>query len=103
MTAAYTIQKSPRAEDAMPVAAHLTLDPEWDRLSVIEFGSVWDGQPDDHFGALSSDERLQVLFRQAGGPVSGFMVHQPWLRARGARGPRGLGRPPFRRPAAGAA
>lgn len=27
-----------------PVKAHLSLDPWWDQLTVIEFGSVWDGQ-----------------------------------------------------------
>jgi hypothetical protein len=60
-----------------PVSAHLTLDPEWDRLSVIEFGSVWDGQPDEFSGRLSSDERVIFLFGGPGGPVIGFMVHQP--------------------------
>ena len=60
-----------------PVAAHLTLDPSWDRLSVIEFGSVWDGQPDDHSGQLASDERVLFLFDGPGGTVIGFMVGEP--------------------------
>ena len=60
-----------------PVRAHLSLDPWWDRLTVIRFGSVWDGQPDGCVGQLASDERLLFLFEEPGGPAIGFMVHEP--------------------------
>jgi hypothetical protein len=60
-----------------PVRAHLSLDPWWDRLTVIRFGSVWDGQPEGCFGQLVSDERLVFLFEEPGGPVIGFMVGEP--------------------------
>ena len=60
-----------------PVRAHLSLDPWWDRLTVIRFGSVWDGQPEGWFGQLASDERLLFLFEEPGGPVIGFMVDEP--------------------------
>jgi hypothetical protein len=60
-----------------PVRAHLSLDPWWDRLTVIRFGSVWDGQPEGCLGQLASDERLLFLFAEPGGPSIGFMVLEP--------------------------
>ena len=59
------------------VPAHLTVDPEWDLLTVIEFGSVWDHQPGELQLALEEDERLGFLLRESTGPVIGFMVHEP--------------------------
>jgi predicted Zn-dependent protease len=60
-----------------PVRAHLSLDPWWDQLTVIRFGSVWDGQPDGCVGQLASDERLLFLFEEPDEPVIGFMVCEP--------------------------
>ena len=60
-----------------PVRAHLSLDPWWDLLTVTEFGSVWDGQPDGCVGQFASDERLLFLFAEPGGPVIGFTVGEP--------------------------
>lgn len=74
-----TSQQEPRQGVVFeePIAAHLSLDAGWDQLTVIEFGSVWDGQPDEQCGQLVSDERLLFLFREPGGPVIGFMVREP--------------------------
>lgn len=61
-----------------PIRAHLSLDPEWDQLTVLEFGTVWDGQPDDYCGELESDERICLLLREPKeGPVIGFIVREP--------------------------
>jgi hypothetical protein len=60
-----------------PVRAHLSLDPWWELLTVIRFGSVWDGQPEGCVGQLESDERLFFLFEESGGPVIGFTVGEP--------------------------
>lgn len=60
-----------------PVASHLSLDPEWDRLTVIRFGAVWDGQPDELSGEFASDERVGFLFSEPGGPVIAFIVKEP--------------------------
>jgi hypothetical protein len=60
-----------------PVRAHLSLDPWWDLLTVIRFGSVWDGPPDGCVGQLASDERLLFLFKEPAGPVIGFTVSEP--------------------------
>lgn len=62
----------------------LSLDPAWDRLTVIEYGSVWDGQLPEEFGALEEDERVQFLLRadEDGevdeGSVIALMVHEPF-------------------------
>ncbi len=60
-----------------PIRAHLSLDPWWEQLTVIRFGSVWDGQPEGCFGQHASDERLLFLFEEPGGPPIAFMVKEP--------------------------
>ncbi len=62
-----------------PILAHLTLDPALDRLTVIEFGSVWDGQPDEQMLGLEEEERIIFLLREGekDGPVIGFMIDGP--------------------------
>ena len=58
-------------------AAHLSLDADWATLTVIEFGSVWDGQPDELTAELAEDDRIGFLLREPEGPVVGFAVHDP--------------------------
>ena len=58
-------------------AAHLSLDPTWSRLTVIEFGSVWDGQPDELFVEHPGEERLLFLLSEPGGSIVGFAAHEP--------------------------
>ncbi len=65
----------PRPSTDIP--AHLSLDPTWDTLTVIEYGAVWDGQPPELTRGLSEDDRIGFLLREPGGPVIGFMVEEP--------------------------
>ena len=76
--AAPTEELGPSAVRA-PILAHLTLDPALDRLTVIEFGSVWDGQPDEQMLGLEEEERIIFLLREGekDGPVIGFMIDGP--------------------------
>lgn len=73
------LETAPREMEAAaePITAHLSLDAESERLTVVEFGSVWDGQPAEQILQLEGDERLQLLLRSAEGPPIGFMVHEP--------------------------
>ena len=60
-----------------PVRAHLSLDPWWERLTVIRYGSVWDGQPDGCVAQVASEEYVLFLLEEPAGPVIGFMVNAP--------------------------
>ena len=60
-----------------PVRAHLSLDPWWEQLTVLRFGSVWDGQPEGCVGQFAADERLLFLLEEPDGPAIGFMVSGP--------------------------
>src|SRR4051812_39636689 len=51
----------------------LSVDTGADRLSAIEFGSVDDGQPDEHWLGLS--EHVGFLMASPFGPVIGFVVN----------------------------
>ncbi len=51
----------------------LSRDVHWDRLSAIEFGSVDDGQPDEHWLGLS--EQVGFLLASPFGPPIGFVVN----------------------------
>lgn len=59
-----------------PVIAHLGLDADLDRLTVIEYGLVWDGQPSTQQLGLEQDDRILFMLREADleSPVVGFMV-----------------------------
>ena len=52
----------------------LSIDPSLERLTVIEHGRVWDGQPD--FSQLESEERIQMLSED--GRTVAFVAHEPF-------------------------
>ncbi len=72
-----SVEESTLPPETTGTPAHLTVDPVWDLATVIEFGSVWDGQPSELQLALEEDERLGFLLRESTGPVIGFRVHEP--------------------------
>jgi len=58
--------------------AHLTLDPEWDLLTVLEYGAVWDGPDPRRTRGIDGDRRVGFLLRAPRrGPVIGFCVCEP--------------------------
>lgn len=52
----------------------LSIDPSQERLTVIEHGRVWDGQPEA--SQLESEERIQMLFED--GRAVAFLAHEPF-------------------------
>ncbi len=58
-------------------AAHLTLDAAWDRLTVLEYGVVWDGPDRRLTRALAEDGRIGFLLGGEHGPVLGFTAVEP--------------------------
>jgi tetratricopeptide (TPR) repeat protein len=57
----------------------LTLDPWHDRLTVQEYGTVWDGQPPSQTRVLSQDERVGFLLDEPDGErFIAAMVDEPF-------------------------
>jgi tetratricopeptide (TPR) repeat protein len=68
--------------DAAPVAngvtaCHLSLNPSWDLLTVIEFGRVDDGLPPEREPRLEAEPRIRLVLGEDDDPV-GFGVNEPW-------------------------
>jgi len=58
------------------VAALLSLHPWHELLEIVEFGTVWDGQPASVVRVLEEDERIGFLLD--GERVLGVAVHEPF-------------------------
>jgi tetratricopeptide (TPR) repeat protein len=58
-------------------ACHLSLNPSWDLLTVIEFGRVDDGLAPEREPRLACDRRIRLILDEDDEPV-GFGVNEPW-------------------------
>ena len=67
--------RSPHGAEA--TLAHLSLDPVWQRLTVIEYGRVWDGQPEEEFLYFDGTPSLMFLLDEPDGSIVGFVLNDP--------------------------
>lgn len=72
-----TATETSSPQGAEPVLAHLSLDPVWERLTVIEYGRVWDGQPEELMLHFQDDPELLFLLDEPGGSIVGFTLSEP--------------------------